>query len=205
MKKITVILLAVFMVLGVGTAANAAPELSFNIDFYGGTTTYLQGDFDLGETIDLQFGDTVNVDILFTVTEEGVCGGGFNLAFNPSNLSATNLTLTSPFLDMGSSTIEPGNVLAQGVVFPPGMFMGPGENIGFASFTFECLGPSLDELWVYDFNSVTAEWVTETGLCLDDQIDGIHLASISNIPIPGAVWLFGSGLIGLVGLRRRRS
>jgi len=205
MKKLTVILLAVFMVIGMSTAASAAPTLSFNIDFYGGDTTYLQGDFDLGETIILQPGDSVKVDILFSVTEEAVVGGGFDLAFNPSNLAASSLMLTAPFLDFGLSEITSGHVRAQGGVWPAGNFLGPGENIGIASFTFECLGASLDELWLYDFDTVTSEWVTETGACLDGQIDGIYLASISNVPIPGAVWLLGSGLIGLVGLRRRRS
>lgn len=33
----------------------------------------------------------------------------------------------------------------------------------------------------------------------------VNAVSISSTPIPGAVWLLGSGLLGLVGIRRRRS
>lgn len=33
---------------------------------------------------------------------------------------------------------------------------------------------------------------------------GSHLVRISSVPIPSAVWLFGSGLIGLIGLARRK-
>jgi len=34
-------------------------------------------------------------------------------------------------------------------------------------------------------------------------LDGVDSASQSNVPLPGAVWLFGPGLMGLFGLRRR--
>jgi len=39
----------------------------------------------------------------------------------------------------------------------------------------------------------------------DGSIDGgyeLVKYSVSNIPVPAAVWLFGSGLIGLVGIAR---
>ena len=32
----------------------------------------------------------------------------------------------------------------------------------------------------------------------------VHSGDVSAIPVPAAVWLFGSGLIGLVGLARRK-
>lgn len=31
----------------------------------------------------------------------------------------------------------------------------------------------------------------------------VHPGSVSGVPIPGALWLFGSGLIGIVGIRRK--
>jgi len=34
---------------------------------------------------------------------------------------------------------------------------------------------------------------------------GLTAASVSAVPVPAAVWLFGSGLLGLVGIARRRS
>jgi len=36
-----------------------------------------------------------------------------------------------------------------------------------------------------------------------DQIIGLDNVNVSSVPIPGAVWLLGSGLVGLVGIRRR--
>jgi len=42
-----------------------------------------------------------------------------------------------------------------------------------------------------------------------DKIDGyyawaVHTGDVSAVPVPAAVWLFGSGLIGLAGFARRR-
>ena len=49
-------------------------------------------------------------------------------------------------------------------------------------------------------------WFTAPGLSIQCQNHEFSLAGVSfettNVPVPGAVWLLGSGLIGLVGLRR---
>ncbi len=37
--------------------------------------------------------------------------------------------------------------------------------------------------------------------CQNDVIEG----SISTVPVPAAAWLFGTGLIGLVGIARRKA
>lgn len=45
---------------------------------------------------------------------------------------------------------------------------------------------------------------------IEDQPSGTHIIGIDNlefsaVPIPAAVWLFGSGLIGLIGVARRKT
>jgi hypothetical protein len=35
-------------------------------------------------------------------------------------------------------------------------------------------------------------------------IDNVLFAEVTPVPIPGAIWLLGSGIVGLVGLQRRR-
>lgn len=42
-------------------------------------------------------------------------------------------------------------------------------------------------------------------LILDDfGTDVVRLHFVSSVPVPPAVWLFGSGLLGLIGISRRR-
>jgi len=48
-------------------------------------------------------------------------------------------------------------------------------------------------------NSYTVEFDTESGSVLT-----IDVEVIPEVPVPAAAWLFGSGLIGLVGIARRR-
>lgn len=34
--------------------------------------------------------------------------------------------------------------------------------------------------------------------------NSMHVTSVSSVPVPAAVWLFGSGLLGLIGIARRK-
>ena len=43
-------------------------------------------------------------------------------------------------------------------------------------------------------NNGSASWPT---------VDHFYAGAASNVPLPGAVWLLGSGLVGLAGLRRK--
>jgi hypothetical protein len=146
----------------------------------------------------------VEVDLYFSVTEEGVVGAGFALSFNAAYMEASNLILAAPFVDSGLSEIIPGSILAEAFAWPPGTVVGPGELAPLATFTLTCLGPGgILELFLGDFNPDTAQWVTSPGgIILDDQL-GFVIASVNQVPIPGTVLLLGSGLLGLLGIRRR--
>jgi len=56
------------------------------------------------------------------------------------------------------------------------------------------LGFNLKELKVFGI-TVGEKWNTN---------DNLYVAGINEVPIPAAVWLFGSALLGLTGLRRRK-
>jgi hypothetical protein len=44
---------------------------------------------------------------------------------------------------------------------------------------------------------------TDHNLSAWEEIDSIQLHGVSTVPVPAAAWLFGSGLLGLIGLRRK--
>jgi hypothetical protein len=49
-------------------------------------------------------------------------------------------------------------------------------------------------------------WINMSGLSLYDSNDSVTLSfTTSVVPLPAAVWLFGSGLLGLVGVARRKA
>ena len=205
MKKFTIIILALIMMIGFYQAANAV-ELTFDIDFWGGDTTLAQGTLDTGTTIDLLPSQSVNVDLYFSV-DAPVSSGAFDSPFNPAQLQGSNFSLNAGEMDMGSG-IDNGN----GSVFADFLYLmnePQGPLLDLVSFEYQCIAPGLDEIWLNDLDPVLSGWVSG-GVSLDDQL-GVQLASINNIgdddhdvPIPGTFLLLLSGLIGMAGVTRKR-
>lgn len=59
-----------------------------------------------------------------------------------------------------------------------------------------------------DFSLADNDFITNTGLGYGGLIFGSspnwQVTELSAVPLPGAVWAFGAGLLGLLGLKRRR-
>ena len=55
------------------------------------------------------------------------------------------------------------------------------------------------ELLQFGFANEATDWAPSSVF-----YDNLSFAEVSAIPVPAAVWLFGSGLLGLVGVARRR-
>ena len=71
--------------------------------------------------------------------------------------------------------------------------------IGFTSleaFTSIIVAPHDLAFWNDDFGAAEDFFVSA---------DHLYAGSASSVPVPGAVWLLGFGLMGLVGLRRKKS
>ena len=54
------------------------------------------------------------------------------------------------------------------------------------------------------FNEITFNWSVDSGV---DSVGSVGIGDITDItvvPLPAAFWLFGSGLIGLIGIARRK-
>jgi len=197
MKRVSALLFGILFIIGFVSAAHAAPTLSFNIDFYGGE--YVQGVYDTGSTIFLNPGDTVNVDLYFSVTEQSVVGGGFDIEFDTAVLeSAGGLTIASPWMTIPPSP-DAASLSSDFLALTP---VSAVTDTLLASFALRCIGAGSTEIWAADYND-QPNWLCADGATTLDYQFPIYLATVNNVPIPGAVWLLGSGLLGLLGIRRR--
>lgn len=100
-----------------------------------------------------------------------------------SNLPYTNLTMISMGLDIidTDQTGNPTMLLNENLpLLPPPLLD--------AEQALAAIYGEMDEGWI--FLDLTVDTLTQ---------------SITSVPVPAAVWLFGSGLIGLIGLARRRA
>jgi hypothetical protein len=73
--------------------------------------------------------------------------------------------------------------------------------VGSLSFTGAAVGTSL--LTMADNEYPAGSWYDTSGNLISMDYSG-ESVSVSAVPVPAAVWLFGSGLLGLVGLSRRK-
>jgi len=74
--------------------------------------------------------------------------------------------------------------------------------VGSLSFTGINLGTS--SLAMADNDLPAGAWFSTDGSPIVMTYDGSSV-TVSAIPVPAAVWLFGSGLLGLIGVTRRRA
>ena len=67
-----------------------------------------------------------------------------------------------------------------------------------------------DLLSAFDGEDFSGNWqlsIQNTGCCIgegDNLLAWAIMADVTTVPLPAAVWLFGSGLLGLVGIARRK-
>lgn len=67
------------------------------------------------------------------------------------------------------------------------------------SVSFLVSADMVGQLVQIGFNNTATDWAP-SGVVYDN----LNVAAVSAVPVPAAVWLFGSGLLGLVGVARRR-
>jgi len=212
MKKFITIILTLLMVLGVSSMASAAPVTFFDFD----------GDAIADTSLDVpNILDSFSADIYFDwndvddATELGLLSMGVGLSYDFSQINVTAVipnaanwflpdTENGAVFDnsIGAATMSGGRI--------PGLL---GNPLLLGTIEFQCVGAGVSTLAMENLISLATgadpdSFVSFAGTVFDDDMTaegGFGSAQVSQVPIPGAVWLLGSGLIGLVGLRRRKN
>ena len=162
---------------------------------------------------------------------DGTLGGGNNETGILSAVVPTGFLGMHMLFDWGSDTnIDLFVVAAPSSVFGPGIARSSSFN--FSTYTFNCDGPpaglGTETNCLYDGDDLGSAgkplgdqtWMLASTDGNGDGIMGISMLpggpfagfngnfnanlTPTPIPVPAAVWLFGSGLLGLVGVARRR-
>ena len=144
--------------------------------------------------------DMFSVDIVGDFTDNALAGGVIDLGFDSDLLEVRSVDI-DPYWDF----LPDGGGPAAGDVWPGISFdafvndpaMGT-LTIATINLTAKAVGTA--DLWILD----TSQFFSDTAQIFPTLGHGtVNIGPA--VPIPAAVWLFGSGLLGLIGVARRKT
>ena len=142
-------------------------------------------------------GETFDLDIVGTDFITSLAGGSFDLGFDSVKLqinSVTNNTAVYEFLPDGGGLLSPG---LWGTIGFDTFGTAPTGNMTIATINLTVLTADTSSLVIQN-----SAFFDDVATQLDPTLDA---GVISSVPVPAAVWLFGSGLLGLVGVARKKT
>lgn len=150
-------------------------------------------------------GDIITLDVLMNFTDDPTLGGGTDIFYDASVLSFQSFDFGTTTLPLDVSFNRTPDELTnelEGLAF--GNFnglTGPGV-VGTLTFQAIALGDTSLSMAVTSEALKGGDFISEADYSV--QLVTFGSANVNVVPVPAAVWLFGSGLLGLVGVARRK-
>lgn len=144
-------------------------------------------------------GSTFTLDIIGTGFPETE-GGGAEFIFDKTILKVNSVTIDSGVWDVFTSggVIDNTNGNVMNIVVAA--FNNPGTDFIVATIEFEAIGTGSTDLIISE--NPLNPWASGGSQVNPTLTDGTVV--VSAVPLPAALWFFGSGLLGLVGMARRK-
>lgn len=146
--------------------------------------------------------DVFTLDIIGTDFNANVDGGGVNLSYDPNVVNVLSVSIDESVWDFGAQGIDTGSI-DNTVGTVSGIMVNAWSDVSadfvVASVNFVAVGLGITDLSLNEFNF--NPWASA-----GNALNPLHLAGhveVSNVPVPGAVWLFSSGMMGLIGMAKR--
>ncbi len=175
----------------------AADNGDFHYGTAGGITPNIAVSYADPDGNDITYWSTGFNDLVGVLNNEDDGETGYNVTFSAE--SGFNASLDSFALGNFSSAIT-----------LPGITITDGNGNTLFSQLNTLLPASSDSPLLFSFSGLSAQEINlhidTTGLGSSSDnvgLDNIQFSQVSTVPVPAAAWLFGSGLIGLLGLGKR--
>ena len=187
MKKIVLQTVAVLGLVLTGLSAAEANQVSF-----------------VQSSVNAMTGQSITFDLVGSGFSAGPDGAAFSLSWDESVLQYVNTSIANPPWD--TSFVVDSNAGTGGVIdyvfLGKSSAGGAGANFSLASFTFNVIGNAGASTYLNLADSAYGGFVAPGGVELTTNYAPGH---VQVVPVPSAVWLFGTALLGLCngGLRRR--
>jgi len=155
------------------------------------------------------------VDILATDLPSGTAGGALDISWAASDMTLDSVYLATPDPSDNGNGAFPGNwdpvssfftgIDSTGPGSISGLYVGSWDGVSgnqaIARLNFT-LGTGVSNSMInMDAAAIGGTW---SSYDIGDFTNTYAGATINPVPVPAALWLFGSGLVGLAGVARRR-
>lgn len=163
-------------------------------------SSFIDVNYNAGTDTFTASGFALELDDDGSVPAEAITGGTFDLTAvidGSGTLSSGSLSIGGTVASLGfnSGTLLTGNLTAFG--FPNG----GGDPL---EFLFDVTGGDAAGLFGSSGGIILGGTNFTGDFTIDFNGDGSAVANVAPVPLPATVWLFGAGLLGLVGLGRNR-